>query len=169
MKTVLLWLGFAVCIMSGLLLAGLPVKVLLQPTAAVIVLVPVVLYLLYSYGSGVGPFLGRAVRQDLQEDDSLIIETASALGFLFGIIGMVVGFVMVMSNISDASKLGAGIAASIISIFYGAVPSIVLLPLRTPARNKLCGSDTTQKAAGFLVISFFMMTTDLFVVLYAMR
>lgn len=169
MKTVLLWLGFAVCIASGLLLAGLTVKVLLQPTSALIVLVPVALYLLYSYGAGLGQFLGRAVRQEIQEDDCRVIETACALGFLFGIIGMVIGFVMVMSNLSDASKLGAGIAASVISIFYGAVPSLFLLPLRTPALKNFCGSSMTRKAAGFMMIAFFMMTTDLFVVLYAMR
>lgn len=169
MKTVLLWIGFVICIASGLLLAGLSVKVLLQPTSAIIVLVPVALYLLYSYGAGVGQFFGRAVRQEIQEDDCRVIETASALGFLFGIIGFVIGFVMVMSNISDTSKLGAGIAMSVVSIFYGAVPSIMLLPLRTSAGKASGGDGIARKAAGFMVVAFCMMMTDLFVVLYAMR
>lgn len=169
MKTILLWLSFAVCVVAGILLSGLSVSMLLQPTAGLIVLVPVALYLLYSLGSGLRPFLGRSLRQELTEDDNRIIGTACSLGYLFAVIGMVIGFVMVMSNLSNPAQIGPGIATSVVSILYGAVPSIMLLPLRSPSRHSSGIAGISQKAAGFMVIAFFMMTTDLFVVLYALR
>ncbi len=115
MKTTLLLGGFLLCIMSGVMLSGLTIGVFLQPAAALMVLLPVAFYLLYSYGSGVGRFLRRAVCQELEADDSPVIDTACTLGFMFGIFAMIVGFAVTMGNLPDSSKLGSGIAISIIS------------------------------------------------------
>ena len=169
MKTVLLWLGFALCVIFGVLLCGLSVTMLLQPTAALIVLVPVALYLLYSFEAGIFRFFGRVLRREIGAEDCLVLETASTLGFLFGIFGMVIGFVMVMSRLSDPAKLGAGVAVSVISLLYGAIPAIMLLPLRPPVRKSSVGDTTTGKSAGFMIVAFFMMTTSFSAVLYALR
>jgi len=55
----------------------------------------------------------------------------------FGIIGAVMGLIQVMQNLSDPSKLGAGIAVAFVATIYGLViANVLLLPLATKIKFK---------------------------------
>lgn len=165
MKIVLLWIGFMLCIAGGMLLQGISLGVLLQPTAALIVLLPVLLYLLYCHGSGLPGFVSRLFQLELQETDLATLDTAVSLGFVFGAISMVSGMVMTMANLSDSSKLGAGIAVSFISAIYGAIPAVLLMPLRN---NSKSAKNSSIKAGGYMAVTAFMLATNVMTVLYAL-
>ena len=52
-----------------------------------------------------------------------------------GIIGAVMGLVHVMSNLSDPTALGSGIATAFVSTIYGvAVANLILLPVSSKLR-----------------------------------
>lgn len=63
-----------------------------------------------------------------------VYETAGGFAPTIGIIGAVLGLIHVMSNLSDSSKLGAGIAVAFVATVYG-VGSANLIFL--PMANKL--------------------------------
>lgn len=165
MEIVLLWIGFVLCIAGGMLLQGISPGVLLQPTAALIVLLPVLLYLLYYHGSGLPGFVSRLFKQELQETDLATLDTAVSLGFVFGAISMVSGMVMTMANLSDSGKLGAGIAVSFISAIYGAIPAVLLLPLRNNSKST---KNSSIKAGAYMAVTAFMLATNVMTVLYAL-
>jgi chemotaxis protein MotA len=55
-----------------------------------------------------------------------------------GIIGAVLGLIHVMSNLSDTSKLGAGIAVAFVATVYGvASANLVFLPLGAKIKRKI--------------------------------
>lgn len=57
-------------------------------------------------------------------------ESAGGYAPTFGIIGAVMGLIHVMENLSDPSKLGAGIAVAFVATIYGLVTAnIVCLPI----------------------------------------
>ena len=59
-----------------------------------------------------------------------IWEAAAGYAPTFGIIGAVMGLIHVMENLSDPSKLGAGIAVAFVATIYGLVTAnIVCLPI----------------------------------------
>lgn len=165
MKIIVLWICFGLCIIGGMALQGISVGVLLQPSAMVMVVLPVVVYLLYSYGSGLPGFAARLLKQELLDTDQAVLDTVISLGFVFGAISMVAGMVMTMANLSDSSKLGAGIALSFISAIYGATPAVLLLPLRSSATP--AGNNVT-KAGAFMAMVAFMLAANVMSVLYAL-
>jgi chemotaxis protein MotA len=53
-----------------------------------------------------------------------------------GIIGAVMGLIQVMSNLSDPSKLGAGIAIAFVATIYGVgLANLLLLPIASKLRS----------------------------------
>jgi chemotaxis protein MotA len=69
-------------------------------------------------------------------------ETAGGYSPTIGILGAVLGLIQVMSNLSDSSKLGSGIAVAFVATIYGVgAANLVLLPianrLRGIARNEV--------------------------------
>lgn len=59
-----------------------------------------------------------------------VFETAGGFSPTVGIIGAVLGLIHVMSNLSDSSKLGAGIAVAFVATVYGVGgANLVLLPM----------------------------------------
>ncbi|MDD3013822.1 MAG: flagellar motor protein [Candidatus Gastranaerophilales bacterium] len=55
----------------------------------------------------------------------------------FGIIGAVMGLIQVMQNLSDPSKLGAGIAVAFVATIYGLImANLIFLPLATKIKFK---------------------------------
>lgn len=59
-----------------------------------------------------------------------VYETAGGFSPTIGIIGAVLGLIHVMGNLSDSSKLGAGIAVAFVATVYGVgAANLVLLPL----------------------------------------
>src|SRR5512136_39462 len=65
-----------------------------------------------------------------------VFESAGGYAPTIGIIGAVLGLIHVMENLSDSSKLGAGIAVAFVATIYGLVTAnIVCLPLGTKLKQ----------------------------------
>lgn len=65
-----------------------------------------------------------------------VFEAAGGYAPTIGIIGAVLGLIHVMENLSDASKLGAGIAVAFVATIYGLVTAnIVCLPIGTKLKH----------------------------------
>lgn len=63
---------------------------------------------------------------------SKVYEAAGAYSPTFGIIGAVLGLIQVMQNLSDPSKLGAGIAVAFVATVYGLfVANLIFIPIST--------------------------------------
>ena len=67
-----------------------------------------------------------------------VFEAAGGFAPTIGIIGAVLGLIHVMSNLSDPSKLGEGIAVAFVATIYGLMTAnIVCLPFGTKLKNRL--------------------------------
>jgi chemotaxis protein MotA len=65
-------------------------------------------------------------------------ELAGGFAPTIGIIGAVLGLIHVMSNLSDPSKLGAGIAAAFVATIYGLmVANIICLPIGSKLKVRM--------------------------------
>lgn len=63
---------------------------------------------------------------------SKLYESAGAYSPTFGIIGAVLGLIQVMQNLSDPSKLGAGIAVAFVATVYGLFfANLIVIPIST--------------------------------------
>jgi len=64
------------------------------------------------------------------EDQAKVYETAGGYAPTVGIIGAVLGLIQVMSNLSDVSKVGHGIASAFVATVYGvAFANLICLPI----------------------------------------
>jgi len=71
-------------------------------------------------------------------------ETAGGYSPTIGIIGAVMGLIHVMSNLSDSSKLGAGIAVAFVATVYGVgAANLFLIPLGNKIK-KLAKQETME-------------------------
>jgi chemotaxis protein MotA len=69
-------------------------------------------------------------------DASRFYESMGGYAPTIGIIGAVMGLIQVMSNLSDPSKLGAGIAIAFVATIYGVgLANLLLLPVASKLRN----------------------------------
>lgn len=67
---------------------------------------------------------------------SKVYESAGAYSPTFGIIGAVLGLIQVMQNLSDPSKLGAGIAVAFVATVYGLfVANLIFIPVSTRLKS----------------------------------
>lgn len=67
-----------------------------------------------------------------------VFEAAGGYAPTIGIIGAVLGLIHVMENLSDPSKLGAGIAVAFVATIYGLVTAnLVCLPAATKLKKNL--------------------------------
>ncbi len=65
-------------------------------------------------------------------------EAAGGYAPTIGIIGAVLGLIHVMSNLSDTSKLGGGIAVAFVATIYGLiVANIICLPFATKIKHRI--------------------------------
>jgi chemotaxis protein MotA len=68
--------------------------------------------------------------EDAQKHSVEFYEAAGGYSPTIGIIGAVLGLIHVMSNLSDTSKLGAGIAVAFVATIYGLMTAnIICLPI----------------------------------------
>lgn len=68
--------------------------------------------------------------EEMVERGAKVYESAGAYSPTLGIIGAVLGLIQVMQNLSDPSKLGAGIAVAFVATIYGLFfANLVLLPM----------------------------------------
>ena len=69
-------------------------------------------------------------------DASKFYESMGGYAPTIGIIGAVMGLIQVMSNLSDPSKLGAGIAIAFVATIYGVgFANLLLLPISSKLRS----------------------------------
>jgi chemotaxis protein MotA len=67
-----------------------------------------------------------------------VFESAGGFAPTIGIIGAVLGLIHVMENLSDASKLGAGIAVAFVATIYGLmIANIICIPLGTKLKHRV--------------------------------
>ncbi len=67
-----------------------------------------------------------------------VFEAAGGYAPTIGIIGAVLGLIQVMSNLSDPSKLGEGIAVAFVATIYGLmIANLICLPLSTKLKHRL--------------------------------
>lgn len=72
-----------------------------------------------------------------------VFEAAGGYAPTIGIIGAVLGLIHVMENLSDSSKLGAGIAVAFVATIYGLITAnIICLPMGSKLKHRL--KDETQ-------------------------
>lgn len=69
-----------------------------------------------------------------------VFEAAGGYAPTIGIIGAVLGLIHVMSNLSDTSALGAGIAVAFVATIYGLMTAnIMCLPIGTKIKGRIKG------------------------------
>ncbi len=67
-----------------------------------------------------------------------VFEAAGGFAPTIGIIGAVLGLIHVMENLSDSSKLGAGIAVAFVATIYGLMTAnIICIPASTKLKTRL--------------------------------
>ena len=67
-----------------------------------------------------------------------VFDTAGGFAPTIGILGAVLGLIHVMENLSDPSKLGAGIAVAFVATIYGVgMANLILLPVSRKLLNRL--------------------------------
>lgn len=105
---------------------------------------PLLVLGLEAVSDGSDPSLVRAMLENQLEQLENKVEGAakvweSAGGFspTIGIIGAVLGLIQVMQNLSDPSKLGAGIAVAFVATIYGVgAANLIFIPFSTKLKTK---------------------------------
>lgn len=76
--------------------------------------------------------------EEHNKNSAEVFEAAGGFAPTIGIIGAVLGLIHVMENLSDTSKLGAGIAVAFVATIYGLMTAnIVCIPLSTKIKKRL--------------------------------
>ena len=76
--------------------------------------------------------------EDERRREAKVWETAGGYAPTIGILGAVLGLIHVMENLSDPSKLGAGIAVAFVATVYGVgSANLVLLPLSKKLHHRI--------------------------------
>ena len=75
-----------------------------------------------------------------------VLESAGGYSPTMGIIGAVLGLIQVMQNLTDPSKLGAGIAVAFVATIYGLViANLITIPYSTRAKRKYAHIFTSME------------------------
>jgi len=76
--------------------------------------------------------------EEAKRRSARVFETAGGFAPTIGIIGAVMGLIQVMENLSDPSRLGAGIAIAFVATIYGVgSANLILLPIAKRLINKV--------------------------------
>src|SRR6188768_3155560 len=76
-------------------------------------------------------------REEYEEAPARVYEAAGGYAPTVGILGAVLGLIHVMENLSDPSKLGAGIAVAFVATVYGVgSANLILLPVAAKLRSR---------------------------------
>lgn len=128
----LYWIFVTFITVAGTLLEHLPITVIYSPVAMIIVLGPLPVLAVSQLGLGGSlRFLLRLARGALAEGDGRLIGLLISSAFLFAAFGVVIGNIHVMRNLANPDTIGPGIALSFVSLVYGILVPIYLLPFLT--------------------------------------
>ena len=84
--------------------------------------------------------------QDKYLSGTKVLESAGGYSPTLGIIGAVLGLIQVMQNLTDPSKLGAGIAVAFVATIYGLViANLITIPYSTRAKRKYAKTFTAME------------------------
>ncbi len=76
--------------------------------------------------------------EDHEKGSAEFFEAAGGYAPTIGIVGAVLGLIVVMSNLADSSKLGAGIAVAFVATIYGLLTAnLVCLPIGTKIKHRI--------------------------------
>jgi chemotaxis protein MotA len=76
-------------------------------------------------------------REEIEEAPARVYEAAGGYAPTVGILGAVLGLIHVMENLTDPSKLGAGIAVAFVATIYGVgSANLIFLPIAAKLRAK---------------------------------
>ncbi|GAM09665.1 motility protein A [Geobacter sp. OR-1] len=76
--------------------------------------------------------------EEHEKGSAEFFEAAGGYAPTIGIIGAVMGLIVVMSNLSDTSKLGAGIAVAFVATIYGLLTAnLFCLPVGTKIKHRI--------------------------------
>jgi chemotaxis protein MotA len=76
-------------------------------------------------------------REEFEEGPARVYEAAGGYAPTVGVLGAVLGLIHVMDNLSDPSKLGAGIAVAFVATVYGVgSANLILLPIAAKLRSR---------------------------------
>lgn len=82
--------------------------------------------------------ISLAAHEEHAKISAEVFETAGGFAPTIGIIGAVLGLIHVMENLSDSSKLGAGIAVAFVATIYGLMTAnIICIPISTKIKQRL--------------------------------
>ncbi len=76
--------------------------------------------------------------EEMYRKSSRVFESAGGYAPTIGILGAVLGLIQVMSNVTDPSKIGGGIAVAFIATIYGVgSANLLFIPLAKKIHNRL--------------------------------
>ena len=117
-------------------LAGLTSRTLIQPEALILVFTPQILFVVVNLGMRKGyPVIRRLVSGAPNLSNEEIVEAIISLGLIYGFLGGCMGTAICLGQLADPKAIGRGLAFALGSLFYGIVPSILVLPGRIKAQG----------------------------------
>jgi chemotaxis protein MotA len=85
-------------------------------------------------------------QRHIEEPGPKLLEAAGGYAPTIGILGAVLGLIHVMENLSDPSRLGAGIAVAFVATIYGVgAANLIFLPLAQKLRLKMARAVTRKE------------------------
>jgi flagellar motor component MotA len=171
-KIIGLWISVLGIFLLANALEGGQLSGFIQPTAFLAVFGPCLAFTVYLNGFvGSFRFLGRIVSEKATESDLDTVSRVASVGLLSGGVGSVLGFIHVFSNLSDSTKLGAGVALAFVAYLYGLVPMLFLTAVSSNRGSKklsVAHDTRSRRAAGFVTIGLTSLLMVFFTVLYAL-
>ncbi|MGZ3653626.1 MAG: MotA/TolQ/ExbB proton channel family protein [Bdellovibrionota bacterium] len=107
----------------------IPFSAAYSPAAAILVGTPLFGLLLCRIGfSGLASWVGRMVRLELTENDQILVEQLNSGALLLAGMGVIFGMIHVLRNLANPDAIGPGIALVFVTLVYGALVPVLLLP-----------------------------------------
>lgn len=173
-KNLLFWAGLTVSVLGFSELQGIHIRQLFHPLSLMYVLTPIAIFLATQYGlRGSLNFVKHVFKGTLDDHDYEMVYKISTLGFLLGTLGCLLGFIHVLTNLTDAAVMGKGVAVSFMTFFYGLLPTLFAFPLvrnnRAAETPRLQLVAKTSKAVGlYCFLGLLLISAQYLTVIHAL-
>ncbi len=119
-----------------------------DPVAMALVIAPLPALVITQLGSrGAYRFLFRLTFDRLHEEDVRMVNLLMNCAFLYSGVGLIVGNIQVLRNLSNPGAIGPGIASSFMCLVYGMLVPVYLLPFLNAI-----GAKAMVKRASYFVL-----------------
>ncbi|NBX76680.1 MAG: hypothetical protein EBQ92_09005 [Proteobacteria bacterium] len=78
----------------------------------------------------------RLLKHQGTEEDQLTYDKLIAVGFIQSMVGALMGFIKLLGNLTDATKLGEAVAFIVLVLLYGALQALFFLPSTKSFQSK---------------------------------